>query len=69
MYIYFSTNQLIALHSTVQHSDVTRPVVFERKEVEESISCTGTKESSLLKMVLALLLINKCYAYMYINLM
>ena len=25
----------------------------------------GTKESSLLKMVLALLLINKCHVYMY----
>ena len=31
MYIYFSTNQLIALHSTEPHSDVTSPVVFEWK--------------------------------------
>ena len=31
MYIYFSTNQLITLHSTVPNSDATRPVVFKRK--------------------------------------
>ena len=37
MYIYFSTNQLIALHSTVPHSDVTRPVVFERKFEPENV--------------------------------
>jgi len=37
MYIYFSTNQLIALHSTVQHSDATRPVVFERKFEPENV--------------------------------
>ena len=37
MYIYFSTNQLIALHSTVQHSDATRPVVFKQKFWLENI--------------------------------
>ena len=37
MYIYFSTNQVIALHSTVQHSDATRPVVFERKFEPENV--------------------------------
>ena len=37
MHIYISTNQLIALHSTVQHSDATRPVVFERKFEPENV--------------------------------
>ena len=37
MYIYFSTYQLIALHSTVPHSDVTRHIVFKRKFEPENI--------------------------------
>ena len=36
MYIYFSTNQLIALHSTVPHSDATRPVLFKWKFESEN---------------------------------
>ena len=37
MYIYFSTNQLIALHSTVLHSDATRPFVFKQKFEPEKV--------------------------------
>ena len=37
MYIYFSTNQLIAPHSTVPHFDATRPFVFKRKFEPENI--------------------------------
>ena len=37
MYIYFSPNQLIALHSTVPYSDVTRPVLFKRKFEPENV--------------------------------
>ena len=37
MYIYFSTNQLIALHSIVPHSDATKPVVFEWKYEPENV--------------------------------
>ena len=37
MYKYFSSNQLIALHSTVLLSDATRPFVFKRKFEPENI--------------------------------
>ena len=37
MYIYFSTYQLIALHSTLPHSDATRPFLFKQKFEPENV--------------------------------
>ena len=44
MYIYFSTNQLIALHSTVPNSDATRPVVFKWKFEPENVRTQENKK-------------------------